>query len=257
MKEIIEVEVDTPDGFRCIGYGKAKKGQWVDMGEGMEEWDLESETTETYFLFEPLPQPTQFKVGDIVKWGPDGDYTGEVLKVLDGHLVIWDEEDEEPYVISMDDAALVGDDTPSTPAQPQWPGWRLADERDIGKQVVRTDLKDWDPLECREKHGTGKLVEFLPGKDSPYRTGDGRMPWKYAYVREEKGWVKATAADIGKKVFAVHDPEQWGGAKPPSCYQNPEALNYTLRDVRDGKYIVQGHRDHHTETYPLALIYKG
>lgn len=252
MKEIIEVEVDTPDGFRCVGYGKAKKGQWAMVDGEIEQWSYNWESSGGYFLFEPLPQPTQFKVGDIVKW--EG-ASVEILKVIDGHLVIWDEDDGDSYVIGMDEATLVGDDTQNA-TQPQWPGWRLADERDIGKEVVRTDLKDWDPAECLERHTTSNLVEFLPGEDYPYRTGNLRMPWKYAYVREEKGWVKATAADIGKKVYVV-SREDWGDRKPPSYFEDPEYLNYTLDGFEDGKYVVFDHPDSPRETYPLALIYKG
>lgn len=248
MKEIIEVEVDTPDGFRCVGFGKAKKGQWVDMGGGIEEWELAYESNHSYFLFEPIP--AQFKVGDIVKWGSSHEYTGEVLKVLDGHLVIWDEDD--PYVICMDEAVPVEEST-----QPHWPGWRLADERDIGKQVIRTDLQDLGPEECLKKHGTINLVEYLPGDDYPYRTGGLNMPWKYAYVLEEKGWVKATSADIGEKVYVVRDPEQWGDKEPPKYFQDPSELSYTLRNIVDGNFVVQGKYESDTETYPLALIYKG
>ena len=59
-----------------------------------------------------------------------------------------------------------------------WPGWRYADERDIGKEVCVTDQCDKRPEDCIVK------VDLVTIRDAslPFRCDDG-FHWKHAYVK--------------------------------------------------------------------------
>lgn len=128
MKQVIEVEVDVPDGYRCVGVGRAKNGDvfMPDHEDGKVDVWFGYPSMGIYFLLE---EDTPLPIGSMVEASDDGVnwVKGELLKVLDKDdwhfpYVVWIEEDERTDNFQMIRPV----------AEPKW---QLASMEDIGSKV--------------------------------------------------------------------------------------------------------------------------
>lgn len=187
MKQVIEIEVDVPDGFVCVGYGKAKRGDYIksaiDLFDGLREWTSNDESSSTYFLFEKDTPPT---VGSMVEASDDGVnwVKGELLKVLDGddwhfRFVVWETGDEVAGHYSM--------------VRPlAKPKWQLASMEDLGQKVFVVDgLYDIVPQNIPDYFNDPDklnwiLTDICPrsGRYAVETESGNRATYKTVYIRK-------------------------------------------------------------------------
>ena len=60
MKQIIEVEIDIPEGFDFVGYRRVEKGEFVLDGDDVKEWRVPQRSYAKYLVFQKSPPPKRW-----------------------------------------------------------------------------------------------------------------------------------------------------------------------------------------------------
>lgn len=172
MKQLIEIEVDIPDGWKFVRFGNPVVGEWSLENGKPYLWDVEAPGCDCVVIEREAKyrEPDSRDVGKPCEVMHSGIWQGCRVYIGRTSIGLFVTENSCSAVHAWQQARVIDD----TPIVDVGKGYRSADKRDIGKPVEFSDhLKDWAK--------DGILISLKP--NSVYDFEGESFNWKFARVR--------------------------------------------------------------------------